>query len=151
MLILVTSTSGIRKPENLATACRTAIQNAPGGERSHRPASSSRADKARTKEIICGHNSHTEMQFVAGTSVSGFSHRACCMPWQSSLRGHCGERQPCFPWLLPFPSSPHLITPTLYSEILGKVRKKSSPEVTGRDLWLSLALLSSPECTFALP
>ena len=111
MPILVTSTSGIPKPKHLATACRTAIQSTPGGEGRHRPASSACADKAPTKEIIRGHNSHMDMQFVADTSVPGFSHCACCMPWQSSLRGHCGARQPCFPWLLSFPSSPHLITP----------------------------------------
>lgn len=95
--ILVTSTSEIPKPKYLATACRRAIQTTPGGERSHRPTSSSCADKAPTKEIIRGHNSHMDMPFAADTSVPGFSHCVCCMLWQSSLWGHRGELEPCFP------------------------------------------------------
>ena len=109
--ILVTSTSGIPKPKFLATACRIAIETTPGRERSHQLTSSSCVNNIPTKEMIHGHNSPTDIPSAADISAPGFSHCICCMSWQSSLWGHHGIMELCFPWLLFLPSSPYLINP----------------------------------------
>lgn len=72
--------------------------------------SSSCADTAGTKEIICGPNSHIDRPFAADTQVPGFSHCVCYMPWQSSLGDPVESWSHVFLGYSSSPS-PHIITP----------------------------------------
>lgn len=106
-----TLTSGIPKLKFLVTACRRAIQTTPGRQRSHWPPQQLMCRQSHQKRDYVWLSQHMDTPFVADISVPVFSHCFCSMPWQSLLRGHRGEPEPCFLWLLFLSSSPHLITP----------------------------------------
>lgn len=74
--------------------------------------SSSCADKAPTKEIMCGHQSTWVCLLqLTHLPLPEFPHCVWCMPWKNSLQRHCRVLEPCFPWLLFLSSSTHLTTP----------------------------------------